>query len=182
MPDNMTAIRVGSQIKQYQLRGPIEVAHVEPNSFIRGEIDAYYATNLATRLPKGLSSYWIRYYRKFTFISSASHESRERCMSFHEKDVFCTLEGLYYELSSIVVPTIQGKIDVFLLAYPILPCMVDSILDQPVYRKSGNIILLHASSILHQYAHFMPYNLTFKPYEFRGDDLLWRNAWYTPHY
>ena len=41
-------------------------------------------------------------------------------MSFHEKDVFCTVEGLFYKLSSIVLPTIQGKIDVFLLVWWIL--------------------------------------------------------------
>jgi len=143
LPDNVTAIRVGSQMKQHQLRRPVEIANAEPNSFIRREIDAYYATNLATRLPTNLSAYWVRYYRRLTFISSASHQSRERCMSFHEKDVFCTAEELFYKLCSIVLPTIQGKIDVFLLAYPMLPCMVDPVLGQTVYRKSdGNIVLV----------------------------------------
>ena len=98
LPDNVTAIRVGSQMKQHQLRRPVEIANAEPNSFIRREIDAYYATNLATRLPTNLSAYCVRYYRRLTFISSASHQSRERCMSFHEKDVFCTVEGLFYKL------------------------------------------------------------------------------------
>jgi len=183
LPDNMTAIRVGSQMKQHQLRRPVEIANAEPNSFIRREIDAYYATNLATRLPTSLSAYWVRYYRSLTFISPASHQSGEHCMSFHEKDVFCTVEGLFYKLSSIVLPAIQGKIDVFLLAYPMLPCMVDPVLGQTVYRKSdGNIALVHVSPILHQYAHFMPYNPVSKPYEFREDDLLSRNAWYTAHY
>lgn len=182
IPHNMSAIRVSSQIKQHQLRSPIEMVNADSNSFIYREIDAYYGTNLTTRLPKGLSSYWVRYYRRLTFISSATHESRERCMSFHEKDVFSTLEGLCYELSSIALPTIQGKIDVFLLAYPILPCMVDSVLDQPVYRKSDNIVLVHISSMLHQYPHFIPYNLNSKSSEFCKDSLLWRNAWYTAHY
>ena len=99
-------------------------------------------------------------------------------MSFHEKDVFCTVEGLFYKLSSMYRTANNTGEDRCVLA-----CMVDPVLGQTVYRKSdGNIALVHVSSILHQCAHFIPYNPVSKPYEFRKDDLLSRNAWYTAHY
>ena len=94
-------------------------------------------------------------------------------MSFHTGDVFGAagpqIDKQYFLLDSVVLPTIQGKIYVFLLAYPRLPCMV---LGQTVYRISRNPVLMHITSMLPQYVHFMTYEPVTGPSGVSRDDGL----------
>jgi len=148
----MGAIRVGNRIKQHELKMPYHRLRAIPGSFIRNKIDAYYARHPSTLLPPTLALYHIRYYRRLTFICPETQLSPEKCMSFHTGDVFGAagpqIDNQYFLLDSVVLPTIQGKIYVFLLAYPRLPCMVDAVLGQTVYRTSRDPVLMHITSML----------------------------------
>jgi len=61
--------------------------------------------------------------------------------------------------------------------------MADAVLGQTVYRTSRNPVLMHITSMLPQYVHFMSYEpVTGPPGVSRDDELFWQNEWYTARY
>lgn len=183
---DMSAIRVGAPIKQRSLSGHQQI-RASLGTFIREQVDRYYARSIATQLPGTLAPYSVRYYQRLTFVTPVTSSSRERCMSFHSGDIF--MVGLdqpqYFSLDSVALPTIQSKRDVFLIAYRLEPYMADPILKQNVYTKTSteSPVLLHVTNIVQQYPHFIPYEPSSAPADFKkSPNLYWHNEWYIPHY
>lgn len=177
-------IRVGGRIKEDQL-GPILQAKANPETFIRLSINKYYSQNDTTRLPETLAPFHVRYYQRVTFISPTSSTRTERLMSYHAGDMVSTATE-FYLIDAIALPAVQGKSDVFLVTYELqeIPTLYDNVLDQPAYTSSKEPTLLHLSSILHEYPHFVKYEPAVRPPGWNKDaaPVWWRNIWYTAHY
>jgi hypothetical protein len=182
---NALAIRVTNRIKQQHL-GPWHPPKAEPGTFVRDQLELFYSKAQATRLPAGLSPFKVRYYRKITFFSPATRVVPERIMRFKADDIlYVMLEGVKIPvlLDAVFLPTVQDKTDVFFLAYPLEVVTKDSLLSQSVYIQTATPVVVHIGDIIHEYAHFMPYEKAqITADQSSNQGLIWENEWFTAHY